>query len=152
MRGQARQFLQTFIEWADRESDILGVALVGSHARNEATELSDIDLVIITTTPGTYIAHTDWAQRFGTIEHQAIEDYGPVTSLRARYAGGPQVEYGFTDENWAASPIDRGTLSVISNGFKILSDRAAVLGRLRTALDESQKRKQPGTLPHGPSR
>ena len=131
MREQASQFVQTFVEWAARQADILGVALVGSHARNEATDLSDIDLVIITTTPGTYITHTDWAKGCGTIEHQKIEDYGPVTSLRVWYAGGPQVEYGFTDENWTALPIERGTLSVISDGFQILCDRAAVLGRLR---------------------
>jgi predicted nucleotidyltransferase len=89
MREQASQFAQTFVDWAARQADILGVALGGSHARNEATDLSDIDLVIITTTPGTYVTYTDWAKRFGTIEHQEIEDYGPVTSLRVWYAGGP---------------------------------------------------------------
>ena len=133
MREEASQFLQTFIEWAECQADILGVALVGSHARNEATELSDIDLVIVAITPGTYITHTGWAHRFGAIEHQKIENYGPVTALRVWYVGGPEVEYGFTNEKWPAPPIDPGTLTVISNGFQILFDRAAVLGRLRDA-------------------
>ena len=39
-------FIESFSSWAGRQSDIEAVALVGSHAREDANEDSDIDLVI----------------------------------------------------------------------------------------------------------
>ena len=36
--GRVEQFLHDFREWASAQSDIQAVALVGSHARNAATE------------------------------------------------------------------------------------------------------------------
>ncbi len=63
------QFLNEFTEWAHAQSDIGAVALVGSYARNTATETSDVDLVVITSQPGSYLRDLEWIQRFGHI-HQ----------------------------------------------------------------------------------
>jgi predicted nucleotidyltransferase len=79
---QVPAFLSEFSRWAASEPDILAVALVGSHARNEATDGSDVDLVIVARDPKSYLENTRWAQRFGTIDRQQIEQYGKVTSLR----------------------------------------------------------------------
>ena len=43
---KVHRFLNEFVEWAEMQPDIQAVALVGSHARNAATESSDVDLVV----------------------------------------------------------------------------------------------------------
>ena len=128
-RQQVNQFLSDFSRWAAKRPDILGVALVGSFARNEATETSDVDLVIIVGDPQTYLHNAGWAQNFGIIIRQQIEIYGKVASLRVWYSDGPEVEYGLTDETWCALPLDEGTKRVISDGIQILTERGAILSR-----------------------
>jgi len=123
--------LTEFSRWAASQTDILAVALVGSYARNEVTDTSDVDMVIIASKPETYLRDTRWAQYFGTINRQQFENYGKVTSLRVWYSDGQEVEYGFTDETWSAVPLDEGTQKVISNGMRILSERGSVLSRLK---------------------
>lgn len=68
-----------------------------------------------------------WIQRFGQVQQQQIEDYGLLTSIRVWYADGREVEYGLTDEKWAAWPLDEGTRRVISDGMRILFERAPLL-------------------------
>lgn len=46
--------------WVDEKPDILGIALVGSHARNEARIDSDIDLVILCKEPNIYFNNVLW--------------------------------------------------------------------------------------------
>jgi predicted nucleotidyltransferase len=128
---QLLAFLSEFIQWAAGQPDILGVALVGSHARDEATDGSDMDLIIVASEPKSYLEDMRWAQRFGTIDRQQMEHYGKVTSLRVWYLGGREVEYGFTDETWSAWPLDEGTRTVISDGMRILWERGDILSRLQ---------------------
>jgi predicted nucleotidyltransferase len=130
-RQQVFQFLNGFSGWAADQTDILAVALLGSYARNEATGASDIDLVIIAREPKIYLQDTRWAQSFGTIDRQRIENYGKVTSLRVWYSGSHEIEYGFTDETWSALPLDEGTKKVISDGMQVLFERDSILSKLK---------------------
>jgi predicted nucleotidyltransferase len=128
---QVHQFLSKFSRWAASRPDILAVALVGSYARNEATDASDVDLVIVASEPEKYLQDTQWAQYFGTISRQQLENYGKVTSLRVWYSGGHEVEYAFTDKTWCALPLDEGTKKVISDAMQILSERGSILNGLK---------------------
>jgi predicted nucleotidyltransferase len=128
------RFVYELNRWAESQSDILAVALVGSYARNEERHDSDVDLVVIALEPKTYLQQTQWAQFFGPIEREQIENYGTVTSLRVWYSGGLEIEYGFTDETWAALPIDEGTKNVISDGMDILCERGSILSRLKAPI------------------
>ena len=128
---QVHQFLIEFSQWAASQPGILAVALLGSYARNEATPASDVDLLIIASEPDTYIQDTRWAHYFGPISRQQFENYGKVTSLRVWYSGGPEIEYGFTDETWTVLPLDEGTKKVISGGMQILSERRPVLSQMK---------------------
>ena len=65
-----RRFLSAFVEWASDQPDIQTVVLVGSHARNQVTDTSDIDLVILSGSPGAYCQDMEWAQRFGKVTRQ----------------------------------------------------------------------------------
>lgn len=123
------QFIDKLTQWAVTQDAIHALALVGSHARNAATETSDVDLVLITVDPKRYLENTDWVQRFGTVEKQQVEDYGLLTSLRVWYRDGLEIEYGLTDERWAALPLDEGTRQVMAGGMRVLFERGEILSR-----------------------
>jgi predicted nucleotidyltransferase len=123
------QFLTDVTEWASAQADIQALALAGSYARNTATETSDIDLVLIAVNPYRYLQDLNWAQRFGTIEKHQLEDYGLVTSVRVWYTDGREIEYGITDQRWAAHPLDEGTRRVITDGMRVLFERGTILSR-----------------------
>ena len=127
---QVDHFLSEFSLWAASQPDILAVALLGSHARNEATGASDVDLLIVVREPKKYLRDTRWAQTFGRISRQQFENYGKVTSLRVWYSGRHEIEYGFSDETWPVLPLSEGTEKAISGGMKILFERGPILSRL----------------------
>jgi len=128
-RDKVAPFLIEVTRWASEQADILALALVGSHARDAATETSDVDLVIIVLDPHRYLENTDWVRRFGTVEKQQAEDYGLLTSLRVWYRDGPEIEYGLTDERWSALPLDEGTRQVMADGMRVLFERGDILSR-----------------------
>jgi len=128
--NQTDLLLDEMAQWAATQSDIQALALVGSHARGTARKDSDIDLILITDEPDDYINDNQWIQQFGIIKKKQIEHYGLVTSVRVWYDNGLEVEFGITDQRWAALPIDPGTRSVIANGLKVLFEQENTLSRL----------------------
>jgi UTP:GlnB (protein PII) uridylyltransferase len=80
--NQVAEFIQDFIAWVSSQPDIQGVALVGSYARNAATESSDVDLVILAKNPEQFILSASWVHLFGEVSRQQTEDYGALTSIR----------------------------------------------------------------------
>ncbi len=124
-----RDFLDAFVNWASSQADVHGIALVGSYARAAARDDSDIDLVLLTDTPRKYLDNLKWIERFGAAEKYQTEDYGKLTSLRVWYQNGPEVEYGITTPDWAATPLDAGTRRVISDGMIMLFERGILLSR-----------------------
>jgi Nucleotidyltransferase domain len=116
-------FLEAFNCWASGQPDVKAIALVGSYARDAATEGSDVDLLILTTDVAKYINDRSWVSLFGEDAECRVEDWGKVTSLRTFYKGGLEVEYGFATPDWARKPMDAGSLAVVSDGMKIYSMR-----------------------------
>lgn len=129
------QFLDKFAGWAGVQPDIQAVGLVGSHARSAATDTSDIDLVVIARQPERYLHDTAWTHHFGPVQRQQVEHYGHLTSLRVWYGDGREVEYGLTDERWAALPLDAGTRQVIAGGLRVLFERGPLLSVLQRVSD-----------------
>lgn len=127
-------FLEAFIQWARSQPGIEGVALVGSYARGAATESSDVDLVILTSDVDGYLRDQSWVSVFGEPAECRAEYYGRVTSVRACYASGLEVEYGFTTPDWANTPIDEGTLSVVRDGMQDLHDPHGVIARMQRGI------------------
>lgn len=127
--------LRGAVAWAEGEPDVVGVALVGSHARGSARPDSDVDLVILARDPQPYLRDTRWPQRFGPVASCEPEDWGRVTSLRVLYEGGLEVEFGLTTPEWAELPVDAGTRRVVRDGMRVLHDPAGLLARLARAVD-----------------
>ncbi len=115
--------------WAEKQVDIVSVALVGSHARGNARTDSDVDLVIQCATPARYLGDLTWISEFGVARDVSVEDYGLVQSVRVFYADGPEVEYGITSSEWVTLPLDEGTITVLRNGVLVLLDRDGALPR-----------------------
>jgi hypothetical protein len=78
--------------------------------------------VLLTTEPKRCLEDTSWVSAFGTSRRIAVEHWGNVTSVRVHYDAGPEVEFGITTPDWAASPIDAGTRRVIQDGIVVLLD------------------------------
>ena len=116
-------FLQSVVEWAKNEPDLMALALVGSHARGEANPVSDVDLILLLRNPNEYIKNDDWISEFGEPGHMVREDWGKVTSLRVLYNEGLEVEYGLSNLEWGSDPTDEGDAHVIVNGLIVLYEK-----------------------------
>lgn len=113
---------------------MVGSALVGSHARGEAGPDSDVDLMIVTTSPDDYVKDTRWVRELGEPDTIEIGEWGAVTSVRVTYVGGAEVELGIATPAWTkTNPLDAGTKRVVNDGFRILLDRDGSLRRLQQA-------------------
>jgi hypothetical protein len=124
-------FLEMFSRWAGAQPDVKAVALVGSYARDAATEGSDVDLLILVADVSEYVHNQAWVSLFGEVAECREEDWGKVTSLRTFYEDGLEVEYGFTRSDWADMPIDAGSLRVVSDGMKVLYDPLRILSAVQ---------------------
>jgi len=119
------------LSWAKPRPDILGILLVGSCARGDYRPDSDVDLVVLSENKGNLLEDRTWTETFGRIESQSEENWGDVISLRTKYVGGLEVEFGITGRQWARmGPVDQGTLKVIRLGAEIIWDPKGVLGEL----------------------
>jgi len=124
-----RDFLDAFVAWASDQPDVQAIGLVGSYARGEARDDSDIDFLILTDQSKKYLDNIKWIERFGVVEKHQTEDYGKLTSIRVWYQNGTEVEYGITTPDWAATPLDAGTREVILGGMIVLFERGILLSR-----------------------
>ena len=124
-----RDFLNAFVNWVSVQQDVQAVALVGSYARGQARDESDIDFVILTSQPQKYLEDLKWMEDFGSVENHQTEDYGKLTSIRVWYQNGVEVEYGMTSPDWAAPPLDAGTQEVIQGGMIVLFERGNLLSQ-----------------------
>ena len=50
------------------------------------------------------------------------------------YEEGPEVEFGFTQLDWLAQPLDAGTVGVLRDGFQIVYDRSGKYSALDLQL------------------
>lgn len=116
-------FLKDVKNWAKQNDMINSVILVGSHARGEEREDSDIDLEIITTTPSYFIDDKSFIDTFGKAIKTKKEKWGRVTSIRVWYDNGLEVEFGITTPIWVSKPLDEGTIRILSDGYKVIVDK-----------------------------
>jgi|SRR5579872_4443726 len=125
-------FLNKFAIWCCMHADIVGCYLVGSWTTGLHKATSDIDLVVITTSPAKYIKDDKWIYDFGKVSKVSVEDWGNLKSKRVFYKNDMEVEFGFTNLDW----IELGqseSKKVLSHGYKILNDKR---GYLKEFIDE----------------
>lgn len=115
-------------DWARGRRDIVGLVLVGSHARGQPHAGSDIDFVVLTTSPDRYLSHDDWMH--GLVPGSRLirtRQWGPVTERRLVTPRGGHLDVGITKPAWAALPLDPGTHQVLASGAQALHDPQRLL-------------------------
>jgi uncharacterized protein len=122
-RDQVKSLEANWRNWAEEDSAIHAVAIVGSYAKGTAREDSDIDLMIICDVPEYYLSNVDWSTRFGKIQKAEREDWGLVQTWRVVYDPDMEVEYNFTTTQWCCdTELAQGTGRVISEGVRVVYD------------------------------
>lgn len=152
----AESFIEHVRAGVTSRTDIRALALVGSYARGDAHEKSDVDLVLVCSKPTRYLNDTSWVSELGLAMSATREDWGKVQSVRVRYqrvgsacirppgctahpqagraptadnSGDLEVELGITGTDWATDPPDEETIKVLEDGVVILLDRDGALAR-----------------------
>ena len=133
----ADAFIAEITAWVASRHDIRALALVGSYARAQATDQSDIDVVLVCSEPTRYLGETSWMSDFGKVARFVREDWGKVQSLRAFYASGVEVEFGIASAEWTILPPDPDTMLVLKAGARALVDRDGNLSALMRLASES---------------
>lgn len=124
-------FLDKVQKWAEEEVMINSIILVGSHARGQAREDSDVDFTIISTTPKLLIADEKFINNFGKVEKVKKEKCGMVTSIRVWYEGGIEAEFGITSPLWISKPLDEDTLKILNDGYRVIVDKKNYFTNMR---------------------
>jgi predicted nucleotidyltransferase len=143
---QVDRLLRDVVGWAAAQEQVRAVLLVGSWARGDARDDSDVDLVLLVDDPTSFIRSLGWAAAFGQAERLQKERWGKVTSVRAWYAGGLEVEFALASADWARQPLDPGTLRVLEDGFRPVYDPQHMLSQIRPR--PSQDHSGSSGLPH----
>ena len=117
--------------WARARSDVHGLALIGSWARDAGRVDSDIDFVILVADAQSFRATAHWVQEISwtpPIVTWIDASYGLLWSRHCTLEDGTSVELGFASREWASrSPIDPGTAQVLRDGCKVLYDPLSLL-------------------------
>jgi predicted nucleotidyltransferase len=122
------QLVNKIVVWVKDKKDIVAVAMVGSHARNQARPDSDVDIIILSTNPQQYIEHDEWISEFGEVEKKENETWGNVFTKRVFYEKG-EVEFNFSTPEWA-NPKDEAVKRIVTDGIKILYDPKDIFSEL----------------------
>jgi hypothetical protein len=107
---RARLMLREVRAWAERQPDIIAVALFGSWATGTARPDSDIDLLIVVHDSAGYFAWQDWLSDFGKPGDRLQERIAGLPALRVWYADGPEAEFVFTTPAALENPETRALL------------------------------------------
>ena len=121
---RARLLLQAVKAWAERQPDIVAVALFGSWAAGTARPDSDIDVLIIAHDAAGYFAWQDWLSDLGKPGDRAQEFLSGLSVLRVWYSDGPEAEFVFAPP---AALEDPAVLGLLSGPHAAIHDPAGLL-------------------------
>jgi uncharacterized protein len=130
-------FLENVAAWASSRPGVRAVALIGSPAAGRARPDSEVDLVVLADDPGRLLGDGARPGVLGEPGRAAFEEWGAIASLRVRYRGGLEVEWGLGRSSWAAStPLDPGTARVAAGGLVPVHDPEGILAGLEAVAGQ----------------
>jgi uncharacterized protein len=129
--NEVTSVLERLTRWARQRTDVRALALVGSWAHGSPHSGSDVDVVLLTNAPRTYIENDLWLDDVVGAQFVRTQAWGPITERRFRLASGLEVELGVGTPDWASvEPLDSGTREVVSDGMRPLYDPDGLLTTL----------------------
>jgi uncharacterized protein len=147
-RAEVAALYEKLEAWVAGQPAIRAMGIVGSWARGEAKEGSDLDVLLLATTPDLYVESDRWLESLLPFPIIRREQFGVITERRVLLSSGLEVEFAIGPLTWASTtPINDGTRQVISDGLAILHDPDALLGRLRIAVEVDSGRSATGEAP-----
>jgi hypothetical protein len=126
--------LERLALWGEHRRDVRALALVGSWAYGAPREDSDLDVVLLTESPQSYIDQDGWLTDLGGVRLTDPAQWGAVTERRFIMQSGLEIELSIGGTAWASiEPVDEGTLRVVSDGMRVLYDPEGILAALAAA-------------------
>lgn len=123
--------------WALHREDTRAMALIGSWARGDAHQTSDIDLLLLSDCAHEYRRRQEWITEidFESTGYRvaSLQDtsYGVVWSCHIALLPPGKVELTFAPHTWARTDtVDAGTLRVVKDAFRIIFDKDEMLAKL----------------------
>ena len=140
-RAEVDAVIDAITCWAIERDDIRAVALVGSWARGNPRQTSDVDLLFLTDQAEEYRECRRWLAQINfqnagyVVQSSDYAVYGGVWSQHIHLLPPAEIELTFASCSWARTdPIDCGTRSVVKDAFRIIVDRDGSLAMLADAV------------------
>lgn len=145
------QIMNNFVQWAQEESDIRTVLIIGSRSREDhpADQWADLDLLFVITDPYRFLTKTDWLDHLGVPWLTYAEDDAGVLERRVLFEGGVDVDFVplSLEQIEKMMGVDLLPLEdVILPGIRVLLDKdglAEVFHAARATLAEAPTRSIP---------
>jgi uncharacterized protein len=138
---EADAIISAVADWAVVRDDIRAIALVGSWARGNPHQVSDIDLILLSDLANEYRRLRKWLTEIDFMmagyRQQSSESatYGVVWSRHIHLLPKAEVELTFAKCSWARTgPVDSGTRTVVKDAFRIIFDKDGILAKLVDAV------------------
>jgi hypothetical protein len=139
--AEASALVSAVTGWAIRRGDIRAMALVGSWARGNPNQISDIDLLLLTDRVHEYRRRQEWLTEIDfagagyRLNSSESACYGVVWSRHVHLLPAAEVELAFAECSWAQTePVDDGTRRVVKDAFRIIFDKDEMLSKLVAAV------------------
>jgi aminoglycoside 6-adenylyltransferase len=143
--------IQRFIKWAETRSDVRAAVVVGSRARvnRPADEWADLDMMIVTKDPESYLSKTDWVENIGTHILTFLEptSTGDDTERRVLFKDMLDVDFAIIPESMARQLVEKGIplemstelSDVFGRGIRVLIDKDGLTAKLTSAVSTIER-------------
>ena len=125
------ELLTRFTIWAKAQDTIHAAIIIGSRARTEipADEWSDLDIILLTETPGQYIDSEDWLENIHSYSISFLEKTAVGDGIERRVMFDPHLDVDFvilTPEHFSEMLQGREVQQAFQKGYKVLFDKTDV--------------------------
>jgi uncharacterized protein len=139
--ADARAIVRIVSDWAVKHEDIRAMALLGSWARGDPHQESDVDILLLSDCTAEYRHRSDWLAEilFDEAGYRILSgepaDYGVVWSQHVTLMPAAMLELAFARCSWAGTdPVDLGTRHIVKDAFEIIFDKDGALARVVNAV------------------
>lgn len=130
MKASITRLLNELVQTLSHQNIVRGIILVGSYARGDNRDNSDVNVIILADDPQEFFKKIEFFKHFGNIFSVENSRKG-ILSFKIACHEDTEIQLSIVPCIWAqAEPIDPETLKVILNGVSILWDPRGQLEKL----------------------